>query len=77
MTRAEHTEILNRLAALLRKQPLTAKQIAAQTKCCVPAVYARIRALQARGVRVLQQPITEKRTGPKAVAYFSPRRLGA
>lgn len=61
---------LDRLADLLRKKPLTAKEIARVTRCCKPTAYARVQALRQRG-----EPIVETRRrsagkpGPYAVTY--------
>lgn len=66
---AAHTRALDRLAELLRKEPLTALQIARVTKCCKPTAYSRIEALKERGDPVVEIRQRSGRTGPSAVAY--------
>jgi hypothetical protein len=61
---------LDQLAGLLRRKPLTAKDIARITRCCKPTAYARVEALKERG-----EPIVETRRraagkpGPYAITY--------
>lgn len=64
-----HTRALDRLAELLRKEPLTALQISKATKCCKPTAYARLEALKQRGDPIVEIRQRSGRTGPSAVAY--------
>lgn len=67
---ARQIAALDALARLLRRGPLTARQIAQQTRCCKPAAYARIRALENRGERVYTVRLTERNSpGPEPLAY--------
>lgn len=68
-TRDEYEKTLNKLAAMLRKKPMTAKAISESLKCCRPVAYERLRALQERGEQVFQIPIRESATGPSSTAY--------
>lgn len=66
-----HAKRLDQLASLLRRRPLTAREIADRMKCCKPAAYARVRALIERGDRVLEIRRTDRaRRGPSPVAYW-------
>lgn len=69
MSTARQTAALDSLAKLLRKGPLTARQIAAITKCCKPAAYERVRALELRGERVYTVRIVNRASGPEPLAY--------
>jgi hypothetical protein len=70
MTRAqEYERTLERLVSMLRRKPMTAKQIAQQMGCCIPVAHERIAALLERGAGVYMVPTDSKRTGPKATAY--------
>ncbi len=64
-----YTKVLDRLAALLRREPMTARQIAEELKCCRPAAYQRLAALKKRGERIFTMPIRESVTGPGSTAY--------
>jgi biotin operon repressor len=65
---------LDVLAGLLRHRARTARQIAGLLGCSKPTVYARVRMLRARGLRVEELTNGAKRPGP-APAYFKiPRR---
>lgn len=66
---AAHARALERLAELLRKEPLTALQISQRTKCCKPTAYARLAALKRRGDSVVEIRQRSGRTGPSAVSY--------
>lgn len=68
-TRDAYLDTLDHLAALLRRYPMTAKQIATRYDCCKPIAYARIRALKQRGEKLLKTKVRESATGPKSVAY--------
>lgn len=63
-------ETLTALAALLRKKPSTAREIAASMGCSKPTAYERVRALRASGVEVLER--VERKpgaTGPAATVF--------
>lgn len=62
-------DVLDRLAKLLTKEPLTALQISARTGCCKPAAYQRVQALKARGEAVYELPGESDRPGPAPIAY--------
>jgi predicted transcriptional regulator len=67
---ARHDAELDRLAALLRRGTFTAKQIAAELRCCKPTAYQRVHALIARGAPVTMiTPAKSKQPGPRAVLY--------
>lgn len=69
-TRSEKlTRALDRLAALLREKPLTARQIAKRTRCSKPTVYARLDALKARGEQVVPAAVRDGKSGPLSSAY--------
>jgi hypothetical protein len=69
MTREEYEAMLIRLAAMLKTNPMTARQIAKRMKCGKPAAYRRIRALQLNEFRVYETHVRERATGPLATAY--------
>lgn len=70
MSTARQTAALDALAKLLRKGPLTARQIANVTRCCKPAAYSRVRALELRGERVYTVRVANPtRSGPEPLAY--------
>jgi len=60
---------LDRLAALLKRKPLTARQVADELECCRPTAYQRIRALEERGDAVFKIAAPAEGTGPRPVAY--------
>lgn len=61
---------LDTLAALLRRKPLTVREIAAAMRCCKPTAYERVRALIKSGAAVYQLRSKDpRRTGPVATAY--------
>ncbi len=62
-------DALDRLAALLRKRPLTAREIAKLTGCCRPTAYERVEALKRRGDAVYSLQRNRTQPGPKALAY--------
>jgi transposase len=65
-----YSDTLDRLATLLRRKPLTAREIAAHFGCCIPIAYTRIKALRAQGLAVYTMPAnTPSRPGPKSLAY--------
>ncbi len=66
-TRYQRT--LDRLVALLKHEPMTARQIAAELKCCRPAAYQRLEALKKRGERLYTMALRESVTGPGSTAY--------
>lgn len=67
--RADYTQTLDKLAALLRRKPLTAKAISEAMGCCKPAVYSRIAALRDRGEKIYSFSVRESVTGPKSTSY--------
>ncbi len=69
MTTPAKTKNLDKLAALLRRKPLTARQIAKATGCCRPTAYARLAALEERGDPVFKTTGPGAATGPKPVTY--------
>ena len=62
-------DTLDRLAALLRKRPLTAREIADVMGCCKPTAYERIEALKRRGDAVYSLERNRTQPGPRALAY--------
>ncbi len=68
-TADDHSRNLDRLRALLKRKPLTARQVAEALECCRPTAYARIEALIARGDQVFTIQATSTGTGPRPVAY--------
>lgn len=67
--RPEYTATLDRLAALLKKKPLTAKAIAKAMDCCIPAAHGRLAALRERGDALYTMPVRESPVGPLSTAY--------
>lgn len=67
--RAEYEKTLIKLATLLKRGPLTAREIAKALDCCKPIAYKRLRALKKRGVVLFETPAPRSSTGPKAKAY--------
>jgi predicted ArsR family transcriptional regulator len=67
MTKYEKT--LNRLSRLLRRKPMTAREIADALRCCVPVVYRRLQALEERGERLYCRQTKSSAPGVKAKAY--------
>ncbi len=66
MTKYEET--LNKLSALIRRKPMTAKEIAKAMKCCKPAVYQRLAALDQR--LLCTRNGKSKQTGPAPLVYW-------
>lgn len=64
-----HSKTLDRLAALLRKKPLTGLEIAKAMKCCKPAAYQRVQALIDRGDNVFTVTERANRPGPSARSF--------
>lgn len=60
---------LDRLAVLLRRGPLTARQIADRLGCSKPTAYTWIQALVERGDSVYSIAAKGDRPGPRAKAY--------
>lgn len=68
-SKSDYEKTLDKLSKLLRRKPLTAKQIAAALACCKPVAYQRVKALQARGERVHIKRVREGNTGPESAQY--------
>jgi DNA-binding MarR family transcriptional regulator len=64
-----YTKALDRLAALLRQRPHTARVLAEKLGCSRPTVYARIDALRVRGEQVYTLPAEADGTGPRPLAF--------
>lgn len=62
-------EALDELRRLLSERPMTAREIAAETGCSMPAVYRRIVELGRRGAKVKARAMKWRRVGPRPVAY--------
>ncbi len=60
---------LDTLVQLLKKEPLTAKQIAREMKCSAPTAYARLRRLIDAGEQLYTIRAKSKRPGPRATLY--------
>jgi transposase len=61
---------LDQLAARLKRQPMTARQIAEAFNVARPTAYEWIRKLTARGESVFEiRTRASKRTGPRPVVY--------
>lgn len=60
---------LDALAKLLRRRPLTAREIAAATHVSKPTAYARIEALRELGVQVFEVRLRRTHPGPAPVAF--------
>jgi predicted ArsR family transcriptional regulator len=58
-----YDKMLDKLMALLKRKPMTARQIADALDCCRPSAYQRLQALRKRGVFVYTMP-PQKGTGP-------------
>ncbi len=69
MSKDQWGKMLKKLAGMLKTETLTAKQIASRMRCGRPAAYRRIAALRAAGVSVFECPVSERKTGPVAMAY--------
>jgi hypothetical protein len=74
-TRAEYDKTLNQLQTLLRKTPMTAKQIAECFGVCKPVAYARVEELRKRsselGFQVVKiKGVRESTPGPTSVAFW-------
>jgi biotin operon repressor len=63
---------LQRLQKLLGKSPQSAKALAIRMSCSKPTIYARLRELRVRGIRIETVEFREGATGPKAVGYLVP-----
>lgn len=68
-TQDEHTKILDRLKAMLKRKTMTARQVAEEFDSSKPTAYQRIRALIARGDEVYELAGKADGTGPRPVAY--------
>jgi predicted transcriptional regulator len=65
----EQTQI-DRLVALLRRKPSTARQIAKDLECSIPTAYVRVRELKRRGLTVFEAADAAcKQTGPAPILY--------
>lgn len=68
--RVDYRKTLDRLAAMLRRGPMTARAISDTLGCCRPAAYQRVAALRKRGDHVYEMRASDPtRSGPEAVAY--------
>lgn len=64
------TPDLRRLAAALRRRPLTAREIMSLLGCSKPTAYERIRGLRDEGLEVYElRPIRPDRPGPAPRAW--------
>ena len=61
--------MIDQLAALIRRAPLTAREIAERLGVSKPTAYKLIRSLIERGDRVFTERRNSGRPGPAAVAY--------
>lgn len=68
-THPNYEKDLEKLAKLLRRKPLTAREISVKLRCCVPTAYQRVRELERRGTPVRRQPAKKVGTGPRALAF--------
>lgn len=78
-SQAAYSDTLDRLAEMLRRKPMTAREIAEAFKCCKPIAYKRLQALRQRGDVVFEEMLPPdsrmlggrmlKRSGPRSVAY--------
>lgn len=70
-SRDEYDNRLEKLAELLRRKPLTVRQISTSLGVCRPAVYQRLKDLADRGVKVftMQSAPARPRPGPKSLTY--------
>lgn len=67
MSPESYAKTLDKLATLLRRKPLTPRQISEALGCCRPTAYQRIEALVTRGDRVFE--VKTKSNGPGPVPY--------
>ncbi len=72
-THEEYEKTLENLTKLLKRKAMSARAIADAQKCCKPAAYQRVRALQSRGVKVEESMGREAVSGPLSVLYSIPR----
>ncbi len=72
-TQKQYTRTIARLTALLKKESLTAKQIAKRMGCNKLTVYRRLERLP----NLTYSWVRESATGPESVAYRIKRRAGA
>lgn len=68
-TQTELTATLDRLKAMLKRKPLTAKKIAEEFKTSRPTAYQRIRAMKKRGDEIYELEEQAEGTGPRPIAY--------
>jgi hypothetical protein len=68
-SRAAYTDTLDELANMLRRKPMTARQISERFGCSRPVAYDRLEALRLRGEPVCEIPLREARRGPRSKAY--------
>jgi predicted ArsR family transcriptional regulator len=68
-SREAYEKTLDKLASLLRKKPMTAKQIAERLGCCKPVAYERLKSLTKRGDKLYTTKVREGSVGPKSIAY--------
>lgn len=67
---SSYDDALDKLAALLRRKPLTPRQIAEAMGCCRPTAYQRLQALIDRGENVYQLRVKgTKSTGPTPFSF--------
>lgn len=65
---------LDQLAERLRAKPCTARQLAQALECSKPTVYARLEALEVRGVRIDRKLARDGTRGPLAVEFRIPEK---
>jgi predicted ArsR family transcriptional regulator len=68
-SREDYENTLGELAALLRKQPRTVRQIAEAMGCCRPVAYKRLSDLRKRGEVYALPAQRTGRPGPRAALY--------
>lgn len=68
-SRDEYTDTLISLVKLLRRKPMTARQVAEALGCSKVTAYDRIHELEKRGFGVYRYAAREGRVGPKATAF--------
>ena len=69
-SREEYEQTLTKLKGMLKRNPMTAQEIAKALNCGKPIAYKRLQALKERGVTLFELPSPRpSKTGPKPIAF--------
>ena len=75
--RTAATTQLEKLQALIYKNPLTAKRIAKALKCTKPTAYNRLDTLENHGATIAINSVRESKTGPASATFSVTKKMPA